>query len=171
MILELIPGASFKKRSGAGGEIGWLHSLFKTETLLPKRTHLIIYDYTTTHCILHIKSAHYWGIHSVRRDSKSCLINERASLPTRLFLFCYLVMQIHHDGALLGQVSSRVKHAAWCAGVVVLSGLIYRNVLVMLGEKQMMEVLILDQGTDQYRSVSSPPLVSLWWAVTSYRNK
>lgn len=68
-------------------------------------------------------------------------------MPIRLF--CYLVMQIHHDGALLGQVSSRVKHARWCAGVVVLSGLIYRNVLVMLGEKQMMEVLILDQGTDQ----------------------
>lgn len=40
---------------------------------------------------------------------------------------------------------------------------------MMLGEKQMMEVLILDQGTVQYRSVSSPPLASHWWAVTSYR--
>ncbi len=42
---------------------------------------------------------------------------------------------------------------------------------MMLGEKQMMEVLILDQGTVQYRSVSSPPLASHWWAVTSYTNK
>lgn len=39
----------------------------------------------------------------------------------------------------------------------------------MLGENQMMEVLILDQGTEQYRSVSSPPMVSLWWAGTSHR--
>lgn len=31
----------------------------------------------------------------------------------------------------------------------------------------MMEVLILDQGTEQYGSVSSPPMVSLWWAGTS----
>lgn len=35
---------------------------------------------------------------------------------------------------------------------------------MMLGEKQMMEVLILDQGTVQYRSVSPPPLASHWWA-------
>lgn len=35
---------------------------------------------------------------------------------------------------------------------------------MVLGEKQMMEVLILDQGTVQYRSVSSPPLPSHWWA-------
>lgn len=40
---------------------------------------------------------------------------------------------------------------------------------MMLGENQMMEVLILDQGTEQYRSVSSPPMVSLWWAGTSHR--
>lgn len=30
-----------------------------------------------------------------------------------------------------------------------------------------MEVLILDQGTEQYGSVSSPPMVSLRWAGTS----
>lgn len=41
----------------------------------------------------------------------------------------------------------------------------------MLGENQMMEVLILDQGTEQYRSVSSPPMVSLWWAETSHTHK
>lgn len=40
---------------------------------------------------------------------------------------------------------------------------------MMLGENQMMEVLILDQGTEQHRSVSSPPMVSLWWAGTSHR--
>lgn len=35
---------------------------------------------------------------------------------------------------------------------------------MVLGEKQMMEVLILDWGSVQYRSVSSPPLASYWWA-------
>lgn len=35
----------------------------------------------------------------------------------------------------------------------------------------MMEVLILDQGTEQYGSVSSPPMVSLWWAGTSRQKK
>lgn len=42
---------------------------------------------------------------------------------------------------------------------------------MVLGENQMMEVLILDQGTEQYGSVSSPPMVSLWWAGTSHQKK
>lgn len=42
---------------------------------------------------------------------------------------------------------------------------------MVLGENQMMEVLILDQGTEQYGSVSSPPMVSLWWAGTSRQKK
>lgn len=41
----------------------------------------------------------------------------------------------------------------------------------MLGEKQVMEVLIVDQGTEQHRSVSPPPMVSLRWTATRVQRK
>lgn len=41
----------------------------------------------------------------------------------------------------------------------------------MLGEKQVMEVLIVDKGTEQHRSVSSPPVVSLRWTETRAQRK
>lgn len=39
----------------------------------------------------------------------------------------------------------------------------------MLGEKQVMQVLILNQGSVQYRSVSSAPLASHGWASPEMR--
>lgn len=69
------------------------------------------------------------GVKEIADENKNYSIEQLLDtcgtcLDTLIHLSCYLVMQIHHDGALVGQGSSRVKHAWWCAGVVVLSGLI-----------------------------------------------
>lgn len=53
-----------------GEEMGSLHNLPKTEACLPIRPH-----YIPLHNILRVLySAHYWGKHLVRQDSKSCLL-------------------------------------------------------------------------------------------------
>lgn len=63
MILERIPGASFKKKEMWGRN--WVtHNLPETKVWLQE---LIVYYYTTP-CMLHIKSAHFWGICLVRQQ-------------------------------------------------------------------------------------------------------
>lgn len=72
-------------------------------------------------------------------------------------------MKVHHDGALLRRVRGWMEHAWRCAGVAVLPGLLYRNVLLLLlREHRMVKGLILPQGAVQNGSVSLPPLPSHW---------